>query len=226
MAGMLPRILVTGMPRAGSTRVYNLIREALSVVVPEVRHGHCGSHERLDLALSNPSPGVFKEHTFSADTQDRIMSGDLLAVATIREPLPALISLCAAFDWPPEAAVREVQQSLECLEPVAAQARLVSFRSATNGHPGAVRTILAATGVHVGPVAAMRLSAKWGRRRARRLSAELKSSDLTHDPVNLLHPGHVEGPRQVDAARMAYLREAVEELDLERRIKSLASRAM
>lgn len=145
-----PRVLVTGMPRAGSTRLYNVIREALLVRCPDARSQHFGSFDQLDEALEDPAPGVFKEHTFSDVTRDRIRSGDVLAVATIRDPVPAMVSLCAAFGWDAETAALEVDRSLTCLESIVDQAKIYRYTTATSSSVANVQLVLREAGLPSG----------------------------------------------------------------------------
>lgn len=216
-----PRVLVTGMPRGGSTRLYNVIREVLLSRHPQARASHFGHPDVLEAALEDPAPGIFKEHVFTEGTAQRIRRGDVIAVATLRDPLAALVSLCSAFAWEPEIAVNEVDRSLVCLEGVSSAARIYTYRTSTTGWPWTVRSILTDVGLPSSMVQATLVSHRWSKRRARSLSTHLKSSGLTHDPVNLLHPGHVDGVRGVDSATHAVLQEAVTDLHLDRRVAEL-----
>lgn len=90
-----PRIMITGMYRSGSTRLYYVLREALLKRHPDARCQHFGACDLFDEALAITGPGIIKEHTFSDRVVERVRSGDLQAVATIRDPVTTMVSLCA-----------------------------------------------------------------------------------------------------------------------------------
>jgi hypothetical protein len=198
-----PRIVVTGMPRAGSTRLYNIIREALLARYPEARHAHFGDWETFEAALADPSPGVFKEHTFGEEVEERVRHCDVQAVAAIREPLPAMISVCATFGRSAEEAASWVDESLMLIERLTPSVRIYGYRTATSANPAKVRMLVRDIGLAVGWYEAARLSYRWSRRRVQKLSDRLSGDPMSSDALTLLHPGQVGAVRAVALARLA-----------------------
>jgi hypothetical protein len=208
----LPRpIVVTGMYRTGSTRIYNILREGLQTHHPGARADHFGKTEELDVALEDPSPGIFKEHLIGARAAERIERGEVVAVATVREPMTTLVSLCATFGWPPEVALEETDRALKSLESVAAHAILYDYETATSGNPLVVRRIMREAGVPTSLRLATSLCRRWSRQNAERQSTQLlETGTRDFDKLTLLHPGHVAGPRLVDERTREELRRGAE----------------
>jgi hypothetical protein len=223
MQTTLPRVIVTGIPRAGSTRLYNLFREAMQAVNPGTRHGHRGTDQLLEAELLDPSPGLFKEHTFPRAVADRVRAGDLQAVATLRAPREVLISAHATFGWPPEIAVAEVEKALACLENIADAAFIYTYDVATDPNPLTVKRILEEVGVPVSLLAAARLSRRWSRRNSKKLSDARTPAD-GYDKVTLLHPSHVSKGRTLAPETVAELTALAAEHDFDGRVASLAAR--
>jgi hypothetical protein len=221
-----PRLLITGMYRTGSTRVYNLLREALVARHPEARCQHFDSQDSFDKALAIPGPGIFKQHQFSDGVVQRVQDGDVQAIATVREPIQTMISLCATFGWSPVKAVDETDKALVCLEKIAVHARIHTYEIATSNNPAIVRRLLADAGIAATWPQAVRLSRRWTRERAKRLSAALVDAGVsTYDAVTLLHPGHVAGVRTVDGKTVSALQGAADRMNMRARVAALASRA-
>lgn len=221
-----PRILITGMYRTGSTRLYNVLREALVKHCPEARCEHFGTADLLDEALATPGPGIFKEHTFSDSTAQRILNGDVQAVATVREPLATMISLCATFGWPAEKSVEETDVALRHLERIAAAARIYSYETAVSNNPATVYRLVDEAGLHPSWPQAVRLARRWTAGKARSISTTLITAKVgTYDRVTLLHPGHVAGERTVDEATLGLLCAGAAERDFDLRVGALEQRA-
>ncbi|HVM15038.1 MAG TPA: hypothetical protein VM287_12025 [Egibacteraceae bacterium] len=223
---MPPRILITGMLRSGSTRLYNLMREALLVRYPSARAAHYGDVELLERALEDPSPGIFKEHVLSEAVIQRVHSEEVQAVATLRDPVAAMVSLCATFEWSPNVAADVTDRALTSLERIADIAKMYTYETATDYRPAAIRGVLADVGLASTWPEASRLSYRWSRRNGRKHSETLlRTGRRTYDPVTLFHPGHVGPARAVDATTRAALREASERVHMSTRIARLQSRA-
>jgi hypothetical protein len=217
-----PRILITGLLRTGSTRLYNIAREALLARHAEARVGHFTDVADLERTLSSPGPLLFKEHMLTASIQERVLDGDVVAVATLREPLPALVSLCSTFQWPAQVAVRETDRALVSLEEIAEAAKIYTYRSATDGNPAMVRRILTDAGLPAGWAESARLAHRWGRRNAEKHSTQIAGRETGRwDAETLFHPGHVGGARTVDERTLAALTEAVRTHSLDQRVAAL-----
>ena len=226
IASTPPLIVITGMLRSGSTRIYNVMREALLVRYPSARAGHYGDVELLERALGDPSPGIFKEHVLSEAVIRRVHSEEVQAVATLRDPVVAMASLCATFEWSADVAVDVTDRALTSLERIADIAKIYTYETATDYRPAVIRGVLADIGLVATWPEASRLSYRWRRRNGRKHSEILlRTSRRTYDPVTLFHPGHVGPARAVDARTLASLHEASERVQMSTRIARLQSRA-
>lgn len=77
-----PRIIVMGMYRAGSTRIFNIVREQLLRGTPDARVGHFGDLESIDRTVTIPGPFILKEHEVGRAAVERIRSGDVVALVS------------------------------------------------------------------------------------------------------------------------------------------------
>jgi len=221
-----PRIVITGMYRSGSTRLFNVIREALLSRYPLARSAHYGKSDLLEEALENPAPGIFKEHVLSQGVIERVESGEVQAVATLRPPLASMVSLCATFSWPPDIVADLTDQALTSLERMADVAKIYTYETATDCRPAVIRGLLSDVGLPSTWVEASRLSYRWSRRNALKYSeALLRTGDAAHDPVTLFHPGHIGRRRGVDASTLSLLRKGSERRQMDARVAALESRA-
>ena len=214
------------MLRSGSTRLFNLMREVLLASHPSARAAHYSDVELLERALEDPAPGIFKEHVLSDVVIERVLSDDVRAVATLREPVAAMVSLCAMFQWTPDVAADVTDRALTSLERIADVARIYTYETATDYRPAVIQGVLADAGLASSWREASRLSYRWSRRNARKHSeALLRAGGGTHDEVTLFHPGHVGPARSVDPATLATLRDADGRMQMSTRIARLQSRA-
>jgi hypothetical protein len=215
-------IVVTGLYRTGSTRIYNILREGLQAHHPGARADHFGETDKLNEALEDPGPAIFKEHLINERAAERIACGDVVAVATVREPMTTLVSLCATFGWPPEVALDETDRALASLESIAAHAIIYDYKTATNGNPLVVRRILRDVGLPSTLRQSIMLSRRWSRQNAQRQSTQLlETGTRDFDKVTLLHPGHVGGARLVDERTMEELQHGAADLGFNVRVGQL-----
>ncbi|MFL5844062.1 MAG: hypothetical protein ACJ762_05150 [Solirubrobacteraceae bacterium] len=213
------RILVAGMFRSGSTRLYNLLREAAAEQVGSpVRAGFPGSDAELERVLALPTPCVVKSHILTDKIVDEIRSGRVTAVATIREPMPALVSMCEALSYSPESAAAQMDQALQWLERIAEAAAIVPYETAVSQRSGDVRRVTRAAGLSIGRRSARRLGRRWDRA----LGVELSDAAAQpFDPVTLFHPNHVGAPRGLGLPGHATLVAEVERRRLDARFGAL-----
>ena len=220
-----PRIVVTGMYRSGSTRLFNVIREALLSRYPLARAAHFGQMDLLEQALEDPAPGIFKEHVLSEAVIEKVRSGEVQAVATVREPVAAMVSLCSTFEFTADVAANLINETLTSLERIAEVAKIYTYETATDYRPTVIRGVLSDVDLVTNWREVSRLSYRWGRRNARKHSDTLlRRGDDTYDPVTLFHPGHIGPARGVDATTLTDLRQASERLRMTPRIAALEPR--
>lgn len=226
MAQGMMRLVVTGMFRSGSTRTFNLFREAgLRRHGGAFRHGHCDSAEALDTALRDPSPCIFKEHLLSEEILAHC-SGTLF-ICTVREPMPALVSYCSALGHEPEHALELMDEAVTWIERLGPSAILVPWEEATTDSATAIRRLLRKGGVRAGYRESAQLARRWSRERAERLSrgAEAMADRRPWDPVALFHPGHVGPERTVEPEVIERLETGINQRQLEGRIDRILTRA-
>jgi hypothetical protein len=219
------RILVMGMYRSGTTRLYNIVREALLTA-----HGDAlmtGHHREADLErmLEASAPCVFKDHEPTARVVDRIVTGDLVAVGAVRQPLDAMVSFAATFSWPVDEIITRVDASVQSMEQLHGHIAVLRYADVTSGNPLVIRRILRLLSIDASIPRAAVLACHWSRRRGFSLSRDpgRQADGTSWDPVTLFHPNHVggRGDRRVGSDVRRRLETAVVDLDLVARVARL-----
>ncbi len=217
------KVVVLGMYRSGSNRIYNIVREAAERHALDERVGHFGDVDELDLAVSEEAPFVFKEHEVGPGLAERIRSGEVKALGTIRDPLPSLVSLCATFSWTTETVLELSDRAVRTLEGLQGFVQLRTFEECISASPIKIAQIVRALDVPISLPIACHLVYRWRRKRLVQLSmeAELKRDDEGLDPVTIIHPDHVGGKRVLSESRMLELEAGIEALHLVERVHLL-----
>jgi hypothetical protein len=215
-----------GMYRSGTTRLYNVIREALAATRGDaVMTGHFPDAGDLERMLEAPGPCVFKDHEPTAPVVERIVTGDLLAVGSVRPPLEAMISFAATFDWAIDEIVSHLEASVQALERLGGDIVLVPYAEAISGNWLVIRRTLGRLGLDVSIGRAAVLAHRWSRHRgiASSRAPGRRAGREPFDPETLFHPNHVGGRRgrQVDPEVRRQLEAAVVERDLAARVARL-----
>jgi hypothetical protein len=215
-----------GMYRAGSTRIFNIVREQLLRGTPDARVGHFGDLESIDRTVTIPGPFILKEHEVGRAAVERIRSGDVVALGALREPMPSLVSLCSTFSWRPEVALHYTDLAIRNLEQLRGAVLLYTFGDFCSRNPLVVSRLLRDVGVPASLPRAAVLSRRWSRERMVRLSdadtmPETPGTDLRFDPVTLVHSGHVGSPKSVSDDDVDELRSGAERLQFEERVQDL-----
>jgi len=204
-----PRFIIAGMYRSGSTKVFNVFRDALQVQYPFLKSGHVAEDHDLDKFVTQNGPFLFKKHKFSSTVTSIVKSGEVVAIITIRDPLETMVSLCSTFSFSPQEAIRETELSISCAEAVSHYAHILDYKIASSSNPFTIRKYLKSAGVQVSVIQVIQLSFKWNKRNSRARSRLVQgSSRFDWDPETLFHPNHIGGKRMVDNETRLILEEA------------------
>jgi hypothetical protein len=203
-----PRLIIAGMYRSGSTKVFNIFRDALKADYPFLESGAPENHDLDKIVLKN-IPFLVKKHHFSSHVTSAIQSGEIRAVITIRDPLESMVSLCSTFSFIPQEAINETELSISCAEAVAQHACIIDYKTASSSNPFTIRKYLKSEGVQVSIIQVIQLSFKWNKRNSRARSRSIEgSSRFDWDSETLFHPNHIGGKRIVDNETRLILEEA------------------
>jgi len=216
------KVVVLGMYRSGSNRIYNIIREATERHAPDVRVGHFGDVDELDLAVSKDTPFVFKEHDIGPGLADRIRSGEVKALGTLRDPLPSVVSLSSTFSWTTENVLDLTDRAVRTLEDLQGFVQLRTFEECISASPVKIAQIVRALDVPISLPIACHLAYRWRRKRLVQLSKEAElNSEMGPDAATIIHPDHVGGRRVLPESNMLELEAGIDVLHLAERVRLL-----
>jgi hypothetical protein len=222
-------IIVTGMYRSGSTRVFNLVRDAASRHVGDLPSEWFTSPTDLEAALTR-GPAVFAGHELTDAIVDRARWDEVVVLATLRDPLDATRSLCRSLGWSPADAIQRTEESIRWIESLGSHVEIVDWRDAVGPSPLSARRAIRSAGVPVSTVEAARLSLRWRR------SQVLRWADAPDGPgalgadgpcpwVTGSRPVRANGARTEERATLGRLIAGVRGRRLDERVARLRTRA-
>lgn len=141
-----------------------------------------------------------KTHQVSGVFSNLPKNLDAKVALAYRNPLDAATSLVRTFGWSPEFAARQLSDSIkDALSLPPSHTALVSYESATTGHPLRIKALLSSLGIEVNLLQATWVAFKTRKSRFRQISDRLvTSAAIPWDPVTLLHPGHLSKVRRAE----------------------------
>ena len=219
-------VLITGMPRSGSTWTFNVVRFLLSRADHRVYWE--ATDEFAELVRENAPRYdhlIFKTHQSDAFGSNLIRDGRCRAVCSYRDPVDALASWMEMFDIDLEPAVARMINHLRFVREQKADALMVDYVEIKAHAAATARRIAAFLGEAITPLEsrwlALRLSRTWVRWRYRFLKSGglgVRDVGFSHyDERTLFHHRHIKRLRSTNGrtafskAEIAYIRHEMRE---------------
>lgn len=207
-------VIVSGMPRSGSTWSYNVCRQILDQAgMPlDPATGLYGDGGEIDEVVERgPAPGaalLVKCHIPGRRTVAAMKAGRLRNIYTYRDPRDAVASLRRTFGTSFKNAVRVMHRWLRFIDDVAdLDGSLgIDYRQIETAPEGAITAIAETLGVELRPGRAAAIAAALGRDEMRKqatagLGETARLASIEHDIVTGLTRNHIPHDEQSDWRR-------------------------
>lgn len=212
-------VIVSGIQRSGSTRVYNILRDVVSLELGKaVPAGHFVDKSEFVKQVQVKGPAVYKEHFLGSEVLRAIRRGRASVVVTLRDPADAARSYCSTFDATPREAVDQIESAVESIERLQRNAYFLDYEVASSDRWVDWEGLAVWLGVQVAREQFEAVLTEWSWPRAVELSSILEGSPYDYDERTLFHPGHVGPTRTVPAPQEEEVRQLVQARDLGGRI--------